>query len=302
MCISNAPASFNNTKGYIGRTKNNTVVMAYQMDAQVVGDGLRAIILQIPAKKIVKIHDTSGYCNFLNEIATQSEKFVFSKEGVSEKELTRSSLKSLSNNLKLEKVGMYNVMVMESYKDFNYISDIFPPNQAPIISKELIEFYSEYYADWKFIVATFDNKTPMASQPFMVEYESAINFQDGYTEYFNEVYVFPALDNGDENGFHSGIPKIDAAIREDHFIAFPHSKGLEIKFSQPVPKELISNKVGFYQKNAMSVNGDFIIFADGRSISKMPAKTLGKIGLNNILHSEKDHKTTNAFINWNYYV
>jgi hypothetical protein len=296
MCISNAPAQFNNTKGYIGRTKNNTVVMAYQMDAKVVGDGLRAIILQIPAKRIVKIHDTSAYCNFLNEIAIQSAPFHFSQEGLQDASLMRSSKKAIGPTL--EKVGMYDVVVLESYKEFNYIADIFPEDRAPAITKELIDFYSEYYGDWKFIVATFDNKTPMSSQPFMVEYESAINYEDGYTKEFNEAYIFPALDNGDEKGFHSGIPKIGTFIPEDHFLCFPFENGLEVKFSQPVPNDLISNRVGFYQMNGLSINGDFIVFADGRNIKKMPAPALGKAGLHNILHSSKDPKESKAYINW----
>lgn len=297
MCISNAPATFNKTKGYIGRTKNDTVVMAYQMDAKVVGDGLRAIILQIPAKKIVKIHDTSAYCNFLTEIAEQSERWIFSEYGLQDKSLMRSA-KSLSLTPQLEKVGMYDVVVLESYKDFNYLTDIFPVGRAPQITPELIEFYSQYYGDWKFVVATFDNKTQMSSQPFMVEYESAINNGSTTCDYFDEVYVFPALDNGDEKGFHSGTPQIGTLIREDHFLCFPHEKGLKVNFSQNVPSDLISNCVGFYQMNDTSINGDFIVYADGRRSQKIDAAHLGVAGLNNIIDSQKDPKTTNAFIRW----
>lgn len=294
MCISNATAIFNNTKGYIGRTKNNTVVMAYQMEAQAIGEGLRAIILQIPAKKIVKIHDTTAYCNFLNEIATQSQEVHFDNiQGVVSKGKLRGSSKSIKPVI--EKVGMYNVVTLESYKQFQFLTEIFPKDECPKVADELIDFYSRYYSDWKFVIATFDNKIPMSAQPFLVEFESQID--NGMTdENFNEVYVFPSLDNGDDNGFHSGVPQ-NKAIREDHFLCFPHEKGMVVKFSQNVPDNLISNKVGFYQLSEKSSNGDFIVFADGSKPMKMDFENLGTQSVVK-LNENKSGCKTNAFTNW----
>lgn len=299
MCISNKPAIFNNTKGYIGRTKNNTVVMAYQMEAQAIGEeGMRAIILQIPAKKIIKIHDTTPFNNFLNEMAEESKKWCFNKNGAFLMEVYGKSLNGLNKKLSLQTIGMYNVVVLDSYKELKNISKIFPKNLSPEITEDLIQFYSNFYSDWKFVVATFDNKIPMSSQPFMVEYESLIEIEDEGSEDFKEVFIFPALDNGDEKGFHQGIPKIDADIREDHFICFPHEKGMFVNFSQCVPENLISNRVGFYNKNSTSTNGDYIVFADGSQICKYTASVLGTIGLENILKCKHKAEKTNAYVNW----
>ncbi len=296
MCISNDTAIFRNTKGYIGRTKNDTVVMAYQMEAQAIGDGLRAIILQIPAKKIVKIHDTTNYCNFLNEIASASKDYVFdSIQGSMPKQLTRGMSKTLSIPT-FEKIGMYNVVTLESYKHFQFLSEVFPVGKCPEISDSLIDFYSQYYSDWKFIVATFDNKTPMSAQPFMVEYESQIGMDDNADE-ISEVFIFPALDNGDDNGFHQGLPTIKA-VREDHFLSTSHEKGIEVRFSQNVPKDLISNRVAFYEMDGKTANGDFIVFADGTKPIKTDYQSLGSQSVIKLNENKSGCTKTCAFTNW----
>lgn len=297
MCISNG-AILRNTKGYIGRTKNNTVIMAYQMEAQAIGNGLRAIILQIPAQEIVKIHDTTNYCNFLNEIEEQSSDFIFDPlQGCVSRELTRAS-KSLSvNKPVLEKVGMYDVVTLESYKQFEFLKEVFPEGKCPEVSTDLIDFYGEYYSDWKFLVATFDNKIPMSSQPFMVEYKSQIGTPEAVNDEICEVYIFPALDNGDKKGLHQGVP-IMQQIAENHLLSFPHEKGLNIKFSQPVPTDLISNRVAFYQMSRESANGDFIVFANGNKPKKMDFKTLGTQSVNKLNKNESGCTNTCAFTNW----
>lgn len=295
MCISNATAVFDNTKGYVGRTKNNTVVIAYQMDAQAIGEGLRAIILQIPAKKIVKIHDTTEYCNFLNEIVSQSKEVHFDNiQGA----VSKNQMRLLSKTIKpiVEKVGMYNVVTLESYKQFQFLPEIFPVGECPTVTDELIDFYSNYYSDWKFIIATFDNKIPMSAQPFLVEFESQID-NGVVDEKLNEVYVFPALDNGDDNGFHNGLPQ-KKAIREDHFLCFPHEKGMLVNFSQNVPSDLISNKIGFYEMCGKSENGDFIVFASGSKPVKMDFENLGAQSVLKLNENPTGYTKTNAFINW----
>lgn len=278
MCISSGPSKFSNTKGYIGRKPNSdNVIFAYQMDAEVVGEGQRAIILQIPAMKVVKIHDTTEYCNFLNDIANQTCNHIFSPDGVIK---GKSMRKFEECGLELQKIGMYNVVVLENYQDFKDLSKVFPPEHCPSIQEDLIQFYSEYYSDWKFVVATFDNKKPMSAQPFMVEYESFITDEKG-----QEIFIFPALDNQTENGYHESVPKI-TLISEDHLLTFPHEKGLEINYTQKVPLDLISNKVGWYTRKNLTFNGDYIIFANGNTVSKMPFEIMGKQSIKKLNHEQ----------------
>lgn len=303
MCISNGPARFSTTKGYIGRTKKkkSTVVMAYQMEAQAIGEGLRAIILQIPATKIVKIHDTTKYNKFLDEMVKQIGESAFSPIfGVIDK---LRSHKSLSRGeLKSQTIGMYEVVVLDNYEQFNTIADIFPEGKVPTIQDGLANFYKENYSDWKYIVATFDNKTPMSAQPFMVEYESTIIMApEPENGEYQEMFVFTALDNGNEEQIHDGLPKQGVKIQEDHLIAFPHEKGLEVKYSQPVPTNLISNRVGWYQLDGFTENGDYIVFADGKQIRKIPISWFAAQTVKSMTTDERGLKTThksNAYTNW----
>lgn len=300
MCISNAKARFTNTKGYVGRTKNNTIVMAYQMEAQSIGEGIRAIILQIPAKKIIKVHDTSQYANFLNEISDQIGNAMFSSEfGIM---YSRSLSKNITN-LACEKVGMYDVVTLNSWEDFKCLENIFPKGKCPEIQSELIEFYQKNYPHYKYIVATFDNKKPMSAQPFMVEYEGLLVDGENLDDNGNikEVFHFPAVDNGDDNGIHSGIPVLDTFHREDHLICFPHEKGLQINFSQNVPTKLISNKIGWFKKTDKTKNGDFLVAANGNFAKKVPVQNIGCHTLEQMYDHPNinTHKNNlNSYTNW----
>lgn len=263
MCISVKKAMFTHTMGYIGTTNNNTSIMAYQMEAKNLDVGMNAMILTIPTKKIIKVHDTRTYNRFLTEMAIQSQDYDFDKNGLKEKPKLRMIGKSLNNKGIIHcKIGIYDVYTFEKPEEIKNISKYF--ENPPKISNELVDFYLTHYPDFKFIVVAFDNKEKMESQPFLIEFE-------GYVEHpqYGKLLMFPAVDNGDENGIHNGIPKVDSLIREDHKIFFPSNKGLKVEFSQPVP-DFISRQVGFYEKKDTTLNGDFAVFLDGREITKIP--------------------------------
>lgn len=301
MCISSGKAKFSNTKGYVGRTKNNTIVMAYQMEAQAIGDGIRAIILQIPAKKVVKVHDTTSYANFLNDISGQVANYRFDPIfGAYVKPITKSLSRPLSvcDKRICERVGMYDVVVLDTWEDFEHLETVFPEGRRPTIQPELISFYQENYPYYKFIVATFDNQIPMSAQPFMVEYEGLIvNGDDGGK--INELFHFPALDNGDINGIHEGTPRCDSFHREDHLICFPHKKGLKINYTQSVPKDLISDRIAWYDMDGWTVNGDFMVEANGGSIKKFAVQSIGKYKMEELeFHSQLDKMKLNSYVEW----
>ena len=139
----------------------------------------------------------------------------------------------------------------------------------------------------------------MSAQPFLVEYEGQIGMNGADVDgEICEVFIFPALDNGDDSGFHEGVPTMKL-IREDHLLCFPHEKGLKINFSQNVPKDLISNRIAFYSLHGKSENGDYIVFANGEKPRKYDYKTLSQYSNAKLNTNESGCTKTCAFTTWN---
>ncbi len=83
-------------------------------------------------------------------------------------------------------------------------------------------------------------------------------------------WYFPAVDNGNKNGIHSGLPG-DVHADRDHIIFFPADNGLDIIQSQTTPA-FIPKKVGWVEINHSTKNGDFTIETQSKTDWVVPFK------------------------------
>ena len=261
MCVVPKPSKLENTKIRVGKTRDGaSTILAYQNDPEIIGEGQRVMLLPIPGE-IVAIHDTTAYCDFLEETHqvcyADYEKDFAGARGLEP---------AFEKKMVVQKVGIYTVLHVNHPQLINEGLGLFPEEDRPAVAADFIDFYTTNYPDWSMILAVFSAKDKMASQPFLVEYKGEIRDNEG-----NHIFHVPALDN-EKNGVHEGLPDIHATVSTDHFISMnvwreedlvdPYPP-LTIQYSQPVNSRLISDKVLYLYSFDRLENGDWFIWENG---------------------------------------
>lgn len=249
MCIASLDSVFSNTIIDAGMNGDNDYFI-YQMNAMKIGNGKRCMLLSIPALEIVKIHDTTPYGSILTDYEKAIGSMMYTKQygfGITRSMKSKSEIKKVS-------VGIYDC----TYSLVDDLQEMLEGDEIEY-TPELIDFYKKYYAGYFILIVSFSNAEEMKSQPLMVEYKRNAELVS------SDCYFYPAIDNENERGIHSGIPRLGRFVSRDHLITFPASNGMLVDTSN-APDFLRNRKIGWKKIHSQTVNGDLLVLKEDLEI------------------------------------
>lgn len=253
MCISNDPADFKNTKGYIGEARLKDLglvhVLGYQNQVQNKSTGPNAMILHFPSKEamgkknVIELGDEGA--NLLNHYCNQ-----FSSS------FSRGTKSVASNGVEIFKTGIYTVVISDKPTLINSALSAIPKKIRPSIHPELMAWYEKVYPGYSIALCCFDNKELVSANPLFWWYKP-IN---------EDELFFPAID-----AHEGGVPDLSKKVTIDHVLtcsvidfSCPEKTTDVAHLKSSLPTEThkflpdtIMGKA--YQNLDSQMNGDFII-------------------------------------------
>jgi hypothetical protein len=253
----------------------------FKSDAQPGTDFFNYMALAFPGT-IEDIVDTTSY----NRILLDMEKAFIKKKYEGAKGRGPQPVK-------FKQVGNYEVF----YSNGN-IDGVISTAEGLLSTKEFSDFkegaqkqliqMKDFYPGWGIVVIKWHSTVEFFSQPIEIHWNGFI--KDDWTIDFPNKYhtaeqiglgYFPALDNGDKTGYHSGQINPESVVRRHHILGMgttpEMNKTCDVKqigkpeFSQNIPSYLPRHFI-VEEHNGNTYNGDFFFsygyaLGDGASLS-----------------------------------
>jgi hypothetical protein len=258
MCVSNSPASFNKTKGYIGEAKTKehglVHVLGYQNKVKNETNKPNAMILHFPAK------ESMGKNNVID--LGEKGKGLLNHMCYFYEERSKSGMKGIvSNSAKIEMfdTGIYTVIISNKPSLINEALKDVSENKRPEINLQLMQWYEDNYPGYSIAVCCFNTSEQTNADPLFWWYKP-----------MNESELFfPAID------CHTGrVPDLTAKVDVDHVLTCsvsefaPEATDLnklnKSYFVNEANQEFFPEKFNGANFETMfgQINGDFVIKKD----------------------------------------
>ncbi len=204
MCVTLAPAKLSKTIIYAGEghhpdrrdihSLTYMHVLGYQNNAENKSGKPNAMILPIPSKGELgpeNIIDTTSHPGVLSDMASAIE-------GMNRDQMLGISSKGFPS-IKVFSAGSYTVALAPNASQLIHAIAALPEALRPIINREIVQAYSEWYADWPIAVCAWDGR--IEAEPLLWWYEPIEP----------KVLFLPALDS------HNGkVPNLKRDVQRDH--------------------------------------------------------------------------------------
>ena len=203
MCVSNSPAEFTETLGYVGEALKDgdlVHVIGYKNRAKNLSSGPNAMILHFPADVAMNKDNVIEVKNkgLMNKLTSPFRRISSS----------RSMTKSVTNSapkVEIFETGNYTVVLTNKPTLAYEALESVPENKRPTMNKALLEWYEKTYPNWTIAICCFDNTE-------MVEADALFWW---YKPMDKEHLIFPAIDS-----HRGGIPSKTTEVDVDHIISF----------------------------------------------------------------------------------
>lgn len=248
MCLSSAPARFNDTLLYAGVAPSGAHVIGYQNTATNLAVGANCMMLPMQSLDPMgpaNILDTRSCKNILRDMRTALMPVS--------KGLTRGggSFALDSMSVQVFDHDIYTIALGLVGADFGRALASVSPDRRPSISREILDFWARHYRGYHLALCCFNNRDAQQAAPMLWCYNPAVP----------ETLVAPAVDGHDGHA-----PRPGAPVDLDHFLmaSCPDiSQAAEISYTDRIPAPLRAvlptRAVGQSYEGYEGPNGDFLI-------------------------------------------
>ncbi len=155
----------------------------------------------------------------------------------------------------------FTIAVAENPTDILSVVEKIAPNKRAAVNPELLEFYQKAYPDSQFAMAFYDSSQGAARLRIALQY-APLNPDE---------FFFPAVDNQDATGVHTGGAPKDIDVQRDHTlywgfdgdgltegigVSLPAYFRKSLAASEWLPQRVFGTEA---YKSAVTGNGDFVI-------------------------------------------
>lgn len=167
MCVTSAEALLTST--YVGAWEIDHPnygyrhVLAYQNAPQNLADGPNCMILHVPAAQpILPEHllDTSACPDLLRRMV-QHLLANYARGGI------------IAQHVYVVEMGVYHVVLLneKSQEGLNLALEQIPVEKRPVITPELLAFYTDQFPDYPLVLACFNNQDSHNASPIVLHYQ-----------------------------------------------------------------------------------------------------------------------------------
>jgi hypothetical protein len=213
MCVSAGAAELSGTILFAGRRLHHVhgwvEVLGYQNTAVNLAAGPNAMLLHLPARKITS-------AQFLN--VGRCDRVLQDMAAVAVQSMGRG--RSLSaevdwmggGRVEVFEHDIYTVVLADRAADIPRALERVPERKRPMVSRELLAFYSDCFPRHPVALCCFENTEAMKAKPLMLWYRPLDE----------ERLVLPAID------CHTGaVPDLGARVRSDHTVIFATDRAID---------------------------------------------------------------------------
>ena len=212
MCVSAGAAELSRTILYAGRRLHRVhgwvEVLGYQNTAVNLAAGPNAMLLHLPARKITSTQFLNlGHCDRVLRDMAASVQAVAGGRYLSDEPDWMDG-----GRVEVFEHDIYTVVLADRATDIPRALERVPERKRPIVSRELLAFYADYFPRYPVALCCFDNTEATQAKPLMLWYRPLDE----------DRLVLPAID------CHTGqVPNLDASVLTDHTVIFATDRAIE---------------------------------------------------------------------------
>lgn len=245
MCIFTKETITSNTIILTGPATDTTHFIAYQNKVITLEAGKTIMMLPIPTKSNIKLHDTREFGGFLSDIGS----LIYSHQ----------QFRGMGGNSKgFERVGSYQFKTVKPEDVKREITEIHTDWYDNI--PRWVDGFLAKYDGWNWLFCIVDEGTDMTSEPILMEYEPLV-----YHKYF-----IPMMDvHGDE--------PLSNMVKYDHIIGISHPNvkhGFPHQYPTNFPFDMSNHNINGIVVRWQSYNGD--VYTDFGWWSDLPHSLVKK--------------------------